>query len=144
MPLIYLILSRLIICPSLLENQDGKAGLSRAQKSAFRRSRSNVTMGHHPQGSSVMAGEKRRAILKWAAVALLCVVVAYPMSYAPVVRFNRSVAFGRDLPMYAPVDWVIDNTPLRDPLFAWARLWGVEYEFVWAEYSRTHLWRTSF
>jgi hypothetical protein len=36
---------------------------------------------------------------------------------------------GDELPAYVPIDWLIDNTPLEKPLFAWAALWGVEDEF---------------
>ena len=30
------------------------------------------------------------------------------------------------MPIYHPVDWIIDNTPLDVPLFAWASVWGVK------------------
>lgn len=32
-------------------------------------------------------------------------------------------------PIYKPVDWLIDNTPLRNPLFSWAEVLGVREEF---------------
>lgn len=90
-----------------------------------------------------MAGEKRRVIGKWAAVGLVLVVVVYPLSYAPVVRYQewqalRSYAQGHLEPddaddsgvsVFGPIDWLIDETPARKPLFLWARLWGVETTF---------------
>jgi hypothetical protein len=45
--------------------------------------------------------------------------------------FYRSLD-GADIPVYGPVDRLIDETPLRKPLFLWARLWGVETEFEYA------------
>ena len=65
----------------------------------------------------------------------------YVLSYAPVVRVNgrEYIQAGRvdfwvpsdgiRFPLYKPVDWLIDNTPLRGPLFIWAGLWGVGGEF---------------
>ena len=94
----------------------------------------------------------RQAFARWAAIAICClVVVAYPLSYAPVVRwesrrlvaegvrdgvFYFSTIDGTNLPAYKPVDWLIDNTPLDKPLFAWARVWGVAFEFETGSDSR--------
>ena len=95
-----------------------------------------------------MAGEKRRAIGKWAAWALVFVVVVYPLSYAPFVRLqiehrtaDGSFLFGGPFdasmfPFYQPVDWLIDNTPLKKPLIAWAHVWGVGDEFQSSADSR--------
>ncbi len=86
----------------------------------------------------------RKAIARFAVTALLIVVVAYPLSYAPVVRFKvecieKHPEFdyirtfdGADLPIYEPIDRLIDETILQEPLFLWARLWGVEAEFEYA------------
>lgn len=57
---------------------------------------------------------------------------AYVLSYAPVVRYGGHEevtstllrqsfiavvpADGSRFPLYKPVDWLIDNTPLREPL----------------------------
>ena len=67
--------------------------------------------------------------------------VVYVLSYAPVMRVcGRTLPAGQLPPIgvevppladaslypaYHPVDWLIDNTPLRKPLFWWADLWGV-------------------
>lgn len=88
----------------------------------------------------------RRAVMVLAGVALL--VVLYASSYAPYLRWRGPATLktvrapgrhgsvmligyaayqdGEQLPMYRPVDWVIDETALRMPLFAWARFWSVE------------------
>jgi hypothetical protein len=76
-------------------------------------------------------------------------VIAYPLSYAPVMRFKleqSSLSPMRshlhppidvtELPIYQSVDWLIDNTPLRKPLIAWAEFWGVEDEFCFKEQFR--------
>ncbi len=80
----------------------------------------------------------RRAIVKWAAVVLLILVVAYPLSYAPTVRWKvgprgageAAILWdGRFLPGYQPVDWLMDNTPFDKPLLIWSRLCGVDDVF---------------
>ena len=88
----------------------------------------------------------RQTIIRWAAPVLLALVVVYPLSYAPVVKWTESdlmigpdipaPADGGQLPGYRPLDWLIDNTPLREPMFAWARVWGVETQFEWASFFR--------
>lgn len=80
--------------------------------------------------------------------------VSYPLSYAPVVwwevrdfkRYEAENGFiilgeptvdGFLIPLYRPIDWLIDNTPLDKPMFVWARLWGVEDEFHSAAFWRS-------
>ena len=74
-------------------------------------------------------------------VGVLVLPVLYVLSYAPVVRwkYDRLPATdqfvgrpidGSDLPLYAPVDWLIDHTPLERPLFWWAGVWGMRQQFV--------------
>ena len=77
----------------------------------------------------------------------------YPLSYAPVVRLCGGVTFaetdyctfipliesygdGTAYPVYMPIDWLIDHTPIRHPLFAWAKLLGVEGDFEIAHRHR--------
>jgi hypothetical protein len=52
------------------------------------------------------------------------VFVLYLLSYAPMVR-----ATGRcpdDLSdLYAPADWLLNHTALRDPMLEWSDAWGV-------------------
>jgi hypothetical protein len=43
---------------------------------------------------------------------------------------------GGELPIYQPVDWLIDNTPLQRPLFWWADLWRVEDVFLYSQFRR--------
>ena len=75
--------------------------------------------------------------------AVLALSLLYPLSYAPLVSLNPSATHPRDMPFvsfYEPVDWIlIDHTPLRSPLFWWARLWGVETYFETAEEMRNIL-----
>jgi hypothetical protein len=80
-----------------------------------------------------MPHHTRQAIARWTVTALLIVVLVYPLSYAPYLRFrygkykstglshvgevlvpNNSADFGNAL--YAPMDWLIDHTPLEKPL----------------------------
>lgn len=39
-------------------------------------------------------------------------------------------------PVYEPVEWLIDHTPLRTPLLAWAGIWGVRGESELASFIR--------
>ena len=77
----------------------------------------------------------RRAFAKRAAIVICCLVFAYPLSYAPMVRsmgerhgtgWGSPLFYdGRDMPVYRPIDWIIDNTLLDKPMFVYACLWGV-------------------
>ncbi len=81
-------------------------------------------------------------------VVTITLLAVYPLSYAPVLRMvgpwkshgpisvgSPSTYFvsgtlhlpvdGRELPVYQPIDWLIDETPLREPLLDWAELWGL-------------------
>ena len=58
---------------------------------------------------------------------LIVTPLVYVLSYAPVVRTGQVIC-GRST-VYRPVDWLIDNTPLRNPLFIWAGLFGVRRDF---------------
>ena len=69
---------------------------------------------------------------------LLIVPLAYVLSYAVVFRFAGDLDTGLDFPpregwqdLYVPVEWLTDNTPLREQLLLWAELWGkgVEEDF---------------
>jgi hypothetical protein len=83
------------------------------------------------------------------ALLLIAVPVVYVLSYAPVVRIcRRTIPTGFDsgytptadgslYPMYKPVDWLIDNTPLHDPLFSWAEICGVREDFEMGEFIRS-------
>jgi hypothetical protein len=68
-------------------------------------------------------------------VLLVVLPLVYVFSYAPVYRLGKRSGWSRiDLPIaaYRPVDWLIDNTPLDEPLYRWADLWGVRGDFVWS------------
>jgi|SaaInlStandDraft_2_1057019.scaffolds.fasta_scaffold261088_2 hypothetical protein len=94
-----------------------------------------------------MSQPVRHAIARWTVAALLTIAVAYPLSYAPYVRYRQtqpismqSRLFGGpgETHVFGPIDWLIDTTPLRKPLFLWARVWGVESDFEFARMQR--LW----
>mgnify|MGYP006969483489 FL=1 len=75
---------------------------------------------------------RRPSLMSLAALGLLVALpFVYVFSYAPVVRVGQ-VTCG-DSNVYRPVDWMIDNTPLRDPLMSWAQFCGVQLEFSNAE-----------
>ena len=95
-----------------------------------------------PRHKSIVAN------LVWGVALVSVFVTGYVLSYAPVVRFGgheeewvvpsyfpgtpRRViipADGSRYPIYKPVDWLIDNTPLRSPLFRWAAICNVSYDF---------------
>lgn len=77
---------------------------------------------------------KRSVVGNVAAVGGLLMLAAllYVLSYPVVVR----IRYGRQPPLsyqlgdgnwelYRPVEWLIAETPLREPLFWWAGVWGV-------------------
>src|SRR5690606_20969675 len=82
------------------------------------------------------------------ALLLLLLSAVYLFSYAPVVRMRggwkmvpttdgfgnpaivRAPIFSEDLPLYRPVDWLIDNTPMQDVMYWWADVWGVRSPFT--------------
>jgi hypothetical protein len=74
--------------------------------------------------------------LGWAAAFAVVLAAGYVFTYAPVFRVVRTEN-AVELPFYRPVDWLIDNTPLRPLLFYWADLWGVGDDFRF-----NHEWRT--
>ena len=71
--------------------------------------------------------------------------ILYVLSYAPVFQLTYdepAIPGGGQFvyqarqgwqETYRPVEWITDNTPLRDPLLDWAALWGEEAErdFRW-------------
>lgn len=105
-----------------------------------------------------MTNKLRRPLLvnlTWATAALLVLGVLYVLSYAPFVRLRGGIEYapedewggfhpmiesygdGRDYPAYKPVDWLIDRTPLRRPLFQWAGLFDVRSDMELAHSLRT-------
>lgn len=73
-------------------------------------------------------------------VILLLLAVFYVLSYAPAYRLQLWDIDGlnsfqsvpdqlfieqKSAGVYAPVVWMIDKTPLREPLLTWAAAWGV-------------------
>ena len=75
---------------------------------------------------------------RWPWVAVVMIAgLGYVLSYAPMVKIKGGWAYGNGtitvsvpfdgdrLPFYRPLDWVIDSTPLKAPLFIWAGQWGV-------------------
>lgn len=81
---------------------------------------------------------RRRPLLP--IVLLVVLPLAYVLSYAPAYRIGKSSGWSRidrSIAAYRPVDWLIDNTPLDEPLYRWADLWGVRGDFVWAAAFRS-------
>lgn len=69
-------------------------------------------------------------------IALLVLLpLVYVLSYAPAYRIGKPAGWSRidcQSAVYRPVEWLIDNTPLDEPLYRWADLWGVRADVVWA------------
>jgi hypothetical protein len=76
------------------------------------------------------------ANLSQTVIALLGLAVLYILSYAPVCRIvqgadidlhtpDRMIVFAPplDWDMYRSVEWVMDRTPLAEPLYWWAGVW---------------------
>lgn len=69
--------------------------------------------------------------------------VPHPHDAGQTISISYVVALGRIpladeslYPAYKPVDWLIDNTPLREPLFMWAGICGVHDEFERGQFVR--------
>ena len=61
---------------------------------------------------------------------MCCTICVYVLSFAPVYRWNIDdqnslTPVGRWRVLYKPVEWLIDATPLREPLLVWAEWWNV-------------------
>lgn len=80
---------------------------------------------------------------KWIGItaAFMLMLCTYVLSYAPYVAFRYegpqysspsggwACTFYPDEepyyhPPFAPVEWLIDHTPLQEPLLVWGRVWG--------------------
>lgn len=66
--------------------------------------------------------------------------LGYLLSYAPVYRIGKAYGWSnldRQPVVYQPINWMIDQTPLDEPLYLWADCWGVRGDFVWAAAARS-------
>jgi hypothetical protein len=107
-----------------------------------------------------MTAKSRKPVLLNVVLASVLLAVLYVLSYAPVVRFvltseedpglavvefpdgevnvvGRRPYDGRVVAAYRPIDWLIDNTPLRAPLLWWADRFDMRFEFETASLSRS-------
>lgn len=98
------------------------------------------------------------------AFAMILLPVLYVVSYAPFVRVCAGTyterrthrisvldpsdvilpGDGSRYPAYKPVDWLIDNTPIRGPMFWWADIWGVRDELERGADAREFLRESEF
>lgn len=94
-------------------------------------------------GTVTRMTEHPRIVLSAGAIVF---AVIYVLSYAPT---EQALAAGR-LPwsrammdFYVPVQWLIDQSPLREPLLRWAELYGQRAAFVAASATRSTYWGTT-
>jgi hypothetical protein len=75
--------------------------------------------------------------LGWMTALLLVVAVGYSLSYAPAYRWKYGadtagalgIPIDPEMPVFRPVEWMIDKSPLRSMLLAWSDVWGVGSSF---------------
>jgi hypothetical protein len=91
---------------------------------------------------------RKPSLTSLVAFILIISPILYVLSYAPVVRlcegpdqeFDFSgivlLPLADEYPLYGPVNWLIDNTPLRKPLFIWSGFWGVRGYFEKSCFAR--------
>jgi len=72
----------------------------------------------------------------------LVILIGFVLSFAPVMALGIPRPRTSILDLYVPVEWLIDNTPLRDELLVWANRWG-QYENL-ANASADRLRRVSY
>jgi hypothetical protein len=70
--------------------------------------------------------------LAWATALAILLAMGYVASYPIAVRITDST----DLPAYRTVEWLIDNTPLAQPILQWADCCGVGFEVAIASNLR--------
>ena len=96
-----------------------------------------VEMSHgiiEPGGAISKRGDIQRRARQRAAMIVgvsVILLVGYVLSFAPAYRYmqNGDLPSGGVWRVYAPVNWLIDMTILREPLLDWADYWGVRFEF---------------
>ena len=69
-------------------------------------------------------------------VAVLGIAVCYVLSYVPVMALGLPRPRDSMLDLYDPVEWLIDNTSLSDPLLAWSERWGLHDKLANASANR--------
>lgn len=92
------------------------------------------TVERRRRRGTAMTAKLRRTLqanLTWAGVGILVLAILYILSYAPMIRWKgetrRFIPRGGDIPMvvfpdgkqfplYRPIDWLVDHTPLGTPL----------------------------
>jgi hypothetical protein len=70
--------------------------------------------------------------LAWATALALLLSVGYVASYPLALRAGGH----HDIVAYRPVQRLIDDGPLEDPMLWWAGLWGVDAEVIVASVMR--------
>ena len=102
-------------------------------------------MDHLPISRRAGMRSFRRSHFSVVCVALLAAAAIYALSYAPYMRWrfgtdpdeatkgfmwqpDPEYVLGKAPAVYAPVEWLIDETPMKQPLLSWAQLWGVQWK----------------
>ncbi len=73
--------------------------------------------------------DKKPGMSFWATVVVVCLLIAYPVSYGPLARFNPRIPASLRPMMaiaYWPLDWIYirgPDQPLRRPLQWYVGLW---------------------
>lgn len=72
--------------------------------------------------------------LAWVVALGLLLTVGYVASYPIAMR----VIDRHDIVAYRPVQYLIDETPLADPIYWWSERCGAWTEVAWAAFHRYH------
>lgn len=69
--------------------------------------------------------DRGRSRYVWILGAVLGLLVLYVLSLGPAVAIVRRTGMGVDVAtvVYAPLEWLYENTPLREPLGAYVEFW---------------------
>lgn len=80
------------------------------------------------------------------ALVMLAFGAIYVLGYAPLEKARRTAALpvpAAMMDLYVPVQWLIDQSLLREPLLQWADLWGMRVSFELASSWRKGWWGTT-
>lgn len=73
--------------------------------------------------------EHKRSGWRTGIMALIACAMLYLLGYPPILKWHPFGRWSAHVPYYGPAEWLIDNTPLYEPLKWWAGVCGAEDDY---------------